>query len=179
MELCKKYCDILRYEFIFNKPCQKLDNLLLESFDRLKEQALLSIPSVINIFKKEKKEKTLTTFEISPSYVNRFKYFVQEMNATEELRARRYYAHFDDISEDEYDAHSSDEITITLPAEGHGKRIVLASVLAPYSHTYMAVFRSLESLRDYGLLEGDFIKVCVREITHQVENGTCKYSMYI
>lgn len=48
MEACREYCDILRYEFLFNKPCQKLENLLDESFDRLKEQQLLSVPSVIS-----------------------------------------------------------------------------------------------------------------------------------
>lgn len=46
MQLCKKYCDILRYEFLFNKPCQKIDNLLEDSYERLKEQGLISIPSV-------------------------------------------------------------------------------------------------------------------------------------
>lgn len=69
-------------------------------------------------------------------------------------------------------------MTITLPEEGHGKRVVLSSVLAPYSHTYMAVVSSLESLREYGLTENEFIKVCVKEITKEVENGNCKYSTY-
>ncbi|XP_031639080.1 glycerol-3-phosphate acyltransferase 1, mitochondrial isoform X2 [Contarinia nasturtii] len=144
MELCKKYCDMLRYEFLFNKPCQKLDNLLDDSLERLKEQYLLSIPS--------------------------------EANSMEDMKARRYYAHFDESSEDGYDIPTSDEITIALPEGGHGKRVVLSSVLAPYSHTYMAVIRSLDSLRDYGLTENEFIKVCVAEITKQVENGNCKYS---
>lgn len=41
---------MLRYEFLFNKPCQKLDNLLEDSFERVKEQNLLSTPSVIFFF---------------------------------------------------------------------------------------------------------------------------------
>ncbi|XP_055323329.1 glycerol-3-phosphate acyltransferase 1, mitochondrial isoform X2 [Sitodiplosis mosellana] len=144
MQLCRKYCDILRYEFIFNKPCQKLDNLLQDSYERLKEQGLISIPS--------------------------------EIVSADEQRARRFYAHLtDDSSEDGYDARSFDKITVALPPESKGKREVLSSVLAPYSHTYMAVIRSLESLRDYGLMENDFIKVCVKQITNQVESGNCKY----
>lgn len=100
---------------------------------------------------------------------------VQELTA-DQIKARRFYAHFDESSEDSYDNRAADSMTISLPAEGHGKRVVLASVLAPYSYTYMSVVRSLESLRDYGLLEGEFIKICVQEITSQVNSGNCKYS---
>lgn len=103
---------------------------------------------------------------------------LQELNA-DQIKARRFYAHFDEDSEDSYDGRITDNMTIALPAEGHGKRVVLASVLAPYSYTYMAVARSLESLRDYGLLEGEFIKVCVQEITSQVNSGNCKYSKFL
>lgn len=101
------------------------------------------------------------------------------MIGADEIRARRFYAQFDDVSsEDSYDVRRNDNITVTLPAEGHGKRVVLKSVLEPYAHTYMAVVRSLESLRDYGLMESDFIKTCVKEITTQIENANCKYGMY-
>lgn len=100
---------------------------------------------------------------------------LQDITAVEEIRARRFLAQFDGDSDDEYSSNESDDITVTLPSEGHGKRIVLASVLAPYSYTYMAVVRSLDSLRDYGLMEAEFIRVCVREITNDVNNGQCKY----
>lgn len=104
----------------------------------------------------------------------------QENTNAEEQRAKRYYAHLtiDDSSEDGYDGNSYDTITVSLPSESEGKREVLSSVLAPYSYTYMAVIKSLESLRDYGLMENDFIKVCVKNITNQVENGNCKYGTY-
>lgn len=179
MEACREYCDILRYEFLFNKPCQKLEYLLNESFDRLQEQQLLSIPSVrssefrcctifLRIFQRE--------WLIYNNIIIKLIWIIifQELTA-DQIRTRRFYAQFDESSEDSYDGRAVDNMTITLPAEGHGKRVVLASVLAPYSYTYMAVVRSLESLRDYGLLEGEFIKVCVQEITSQVNNGNCKY----
>lgn len=96
-------------------------------------------------------------------------------------RARRFYAHItsDDSSEEGYDGRAYDKITVALPAESEGKRGVLSAVLAPYSHTYMAVINSLESLRDYGLMENDFIKNCIKNITNQVENGNCKYGTYL
>lgn len=82
--------------------------------------------------------------------------------------------YLNDDSEDGFH-NESDDITVTLPPEGHGKRIVLTSVLAPYSYTYMAVVRSLDGLRDYGLMESAFIKLCVQEITNQVTDGRCKF----
>lgn len=98
------------------------------------------------------------------------------MNEMDQIRARRFYAQIDDdSSEDAYPA--TNNITIKFPSEGHGKREVLKSVLAPYSHTYMAVVRSLTNLRDYGMMETDFIKACVKEITNSVDSGHCKYGM--
>lgn len=43
---CIEHCDILRYEFIFNKPCQSLDNLLEDTFDGLMHKELISMPTV-------------------------------------------------------------------------------------------------------------------------------------
>lgn len=44
---CIEHCDILRYEFIFHKPCQSLDDELDKTFDRLKEQELISEDKVL------------------------------------------------------------------------------------------------------------------------------------
>lgn len=46
IQACVEYCDILRYEFLFSKPCQQLNDLLDDSFDRLKAQNLLALPPV-------------------------------------------------------------------------------------------------------------------------------------
>lgn len=165
IESCKQYCDTLRYEFLFSKPCQNLNNLIEESFDRLKEQHLLSVPSVRigSLFHD-------TTIQMNLLTLTHFSEHLQEMSR------QPHYIHLDDDSEDGYN-HVSDEITVTLPSDGHGKRVVLTSVLAPYTYTYMAVVRSLDRLRDYGLMEGEFVKVCVQEITNQVTDGRCKYGM--
>lgn len=94
------------------------------------------------------------------------------------MRARRLYAQFNDDSDDSYGSET-DTIAVTLPAHGHGKRSVLSSVVAPYSYTYLAVVRSLDELRGHGIIEGEFIKKCVQEITKQIEEGRCKYGKCI
>lgn len=93
------------------------------------------------------------------------------------MLARKFFQHLDDDSSEDnnYSSRLTSKYDITLPAEGHGKRAVLTSVLAPYSHTYMSVVRSLSTLIDYGSMENEFIKACVQQITTKVDNGECKY----
>lgn len=93
------------------------------------------------------------------------------------MRARAYFSQMND----DYDDNSSDDsdrITVKLPPEGHGKRTVLTSMLAPYSHTYMTVIQSLDSLLNYGLMENEFVRLCIQEVTKQVEDGRCKYGEF-
>lgn len=44
--LCKEHCDILRYEFIFTKPCRELNDILEETFDNLITRELIAKPEV-------------------------------------------------------------------------------------------------------------------------------------
>lgn len=90
------------------------------------------------------------------------------------MRARLFYAQLNDENDDNL-SDDYDKITVKLPPEGHGKRTVLTSMLEPYTHTYLSVIRSLEKLLNYGLMESDFVRTCIQEITNQVENGRCKY----
>lgn len=41
-------CDILKYEFLLSKPCQKMNDLFEESFERLKLQGILALPEATN-----------------------------------------------------------------------------------------------------------------------------------
>lgn len=43
---CLDHCDILRFEFILNKPCQNIDILLNETLERLQNRDLVHIPQV-------------------------------------------------------------------------------------------------------------------------------------
>lgn len=101
----------------------------------------------------------------------------QEMNSTEQMRARAFFAQLNDDNDDNL-SDDSDKITVRLPPEGHGKRTVLTSLLAPYSYTYMTVIRSLDNLLNYGLMESEFVRLCIQEVTKQIENGRCKYGKF-
>lgn len=92
------------------------------------------------------------------------------------MRAIRYYNTFEIDSDDGYDYAVVQPVTkITLPSKGHEQRLVLTSVITPYAHTYMAVVRSLPHLRDYGMMEIEFVRTCVTEITRKVDSFECKY----
>lgn len=99
----------------------------------------------------------------------------------EQVRALRYYNTFEMDSDDGYDypAVQPNSQKITLPSKGHEQRLVLASVITPYAHTYVAVVRSLPHLRDYGMMESEFVRTCVTEITRKVDNFECKYGKLI
>lgn len=85
---------------------------------------------------------------------------------------------------DFFDSDSSDhdynemEDRFILPSEGHDKRIVLMSVIVPYSHTYLAVANSLPNLLYCMLPEVNFIRVCIEEITRKYDNAACKYGRF-
>lgn len=96
------------------------------------------------------------------------------------MRALRYYSTFEMDSDDGYDSPVVRTVSkITLPSKGHEQRLVLMSVITPYSYTYMAVVRSLPHLRDYGMMESEFVRTCVTEITRTVENFECKYGKLV
>lgn len=77
----------------------------------------------------------------------------------------------------DYEYQETDDRFI-LPSEGHDKRLVLMSVIVPYSHTYLAVAHSLPKLLNCMLPEADFVRVCIEEITRKYENAECRYGKY-
>lgn len=112
------------------------------------------------------------------------KIYFQVEYTEDQNRARRIAAHLemDELdggsSEDDYfdDNAQEDEVRVYLPAEKHCDRIVLQSVLAPFTNTYAAVAYSLNHLLDGNtMVEGEFIRQCIKEITTRVEQGQCKY----
>lgn len=124
-----------------------MDDLMEDAFDRLKTQEMLGVPA--------------------------------ETYSDEQLWSRRQARQFESDSDDyEHDARHTDEndvANILLPSNGHGKRIVLMASIAPYAHTYMAVVQSLYHLLDSGMIESEFLRTCVKEITNKVETFECKY----
>lgn len=124
-----------------------MDELMEDAFERLKNQDMLGVPT--------------------------------ETYSDEQQWSRRQARQFDSDSDDnECDARQTDEndlANIMLPSEGHGKRIVLMASIAPFAHTYLAVVQSLYHLLDIGMIESEFLRTCVKEITNKVETFECKY----
>lgn len=156
---CLEFCDVLMYEFIMSKPCQSLETLLQDCFDKLCIRELLAQPEVE---------------------------YTQEQHIARRLAARLELEDLDDgVSEDDYFSEDGtidhpdqqeDDIRVYLPAEKHCDRIVLQSVLAPFTSTYAAVAFCLNNLvGGNSMVEGEFIKLCIKEITTRVELGECKY----
>lgn len=85
----------------------------------------------------------------------------------------------DEDDEDNYmhrnNIYDEDQI-VYLPSETHCDRIVLMSVLAPIAETYLACALTLNCLIGLNsMVEIEFVKLAVKQITSRVENCDCKY----
>lgn len=97
------------------------------------------------------------------------------------MAARLQYekGYSDDEDEDNYmgrnNIYNEDHI-VYLPSETHCDRIVLMSVLAPIAETYLACALTLNCLIGLNsMVEIEFVKLAVKQITSRVENCDCKY----
>jgi len=142
---CLDHCDILRFEFILNKPCQSIDRLLKDTLEKLRDRDLVHIPQVI--YSEEQKWSQRVALDL-------------EFESDEE---RDYY----------HKPSADDMVYLTL--NGHCERLVLMSVLAPFGHTYLAVANCLKHLLDNPMMEVEFVKACVNEIRSKVDNLECKF----
>lgn len=100
------------------------------------------------------------------------------MYTEEQKWSRRVALELDDDESDEerdYYHKASAEEMVYLTSNGHCERLVLMSVLAPFGHTYLAVANCLNNLLGTSMVESEFIKICVNEITSKVENLECKF----
>ncbi|XP_049538115.1 glycerol-3-phosphate acyltransferase 1, mitochondrial isoform X2 [Anopheles darlingi] len=152
LQLCIEFAELLMYEFILCKPCQKLENVLENSLEELCTRNILS-------------------------------QLKQELTEDQQRAQRLYQAmdglDVDDEQDDFFDEKPSFEDAterVQFPPEKHCDRIVLQSVLAPFTHTYRAVAATLNHLLgDNAMVESDFIRLCIKEISARVEAGDCKY----
>ncbi|XP_021712073.1 glycerol-3-phosphate acyltransferase 1, mitochondrial isoform X4 [Aedes aegypti] len=151
---CLEFCDLLMYEFILSKPCQSLETLLQDCYHRLCIMELLLQPEVEYTEEQHRARRLAANLEL------------------DELNDGSYSE--DDYFDEQID--QEEEERVFLPAEKHCDRIVLQSVLAPFTNTYAAVASSLNQLLGgNSMVEGEFIKQCIKEITSRVESGQCKY----
>lgn len=108
-------------------------------------------------------------------------HFFQESLTHDQIRAQHFFNNVIDSDSDDggFERLVHNTVKITLPSKGHEQRLVLLSVVAPYAHTYLAVVHSLKHLCDYGMMESEFVRTCVKEITEKVEKFECKYGKMI
>ncbi|XP_049285488.1 glycerol-3-phosphate acyltransferase 1, mitochondrial isoform X3 [Anopheles funestus] len=163
LEMCMEFAELLIYEFILCKPCQKLETVIENTLQDLCLREILLQPEQELTEEQTMARKLAQNLECDGLDVN-----------DEEL---------DDYFDDQYKSISGgrygmddDETRIHFPAEKHCDRLVLQSVLAPFSNTYSAVASSLHHLLDgNSIVESEFIRMCIKEMSTRVELGDCKY----
>lgn len=160
MRKCFDHCDVMKYEFIFNKPCQTLESVLEQTLDKLLSRNLISIPELTE-------EKDTDLVRLRSQVIDEFEEDYLDDDEDEDENGNRTTKPDDERME-------NDEL-IYLTLEGHCNRLVLMTVLAPIGHTYLAVAASLNSLLGNCVIEKEFVKICLKEITERVNSGYCKY----
>ncbi|XP_053671320.1 glycerol-3-phosphate acyltransferase 1, mitochondrial [Anopheles nili] len=164
LQMCMEFAELLMYEFILCKPCQKLDSVLDNTLQELCLREILSQP-----------EAELTEEQ---TMARRLAYNLERdgLDVDDDEMDDFFDDHQNGTTGNRYGADEEDTTRIHFPAEKHCDRLVLQSVLAPFSHTYSAVASSLHQLLDgNSIVESEFIRLCIKEISTRVDVGDCKY----
>ncbi|XP_055679469.1 glycerol-3-phosphate acyltransferase 1, mitochondrial isoform X1 [Lutzomyia longipalpis] len=148
LELCHKFCDILRYEFILNKPCQDLDTLLRDTLHKMSDRDLISIP-----------KKMHTEAEL------------------EAKRMHRRLLLNNDIEDDEdyvtYGYEEENVVMVDMNQRVHHVNSI--AILAPIARTYLTVVDHLHRLLGNSQLEVEFIKGALAEVRQKFDNQECEF----
>ncbi|GAB0097722.1 glycerol-3-phosphate acyltransferase 1, mitochondrial [Sergentomyia squamirostris] len=152
LELCHKFCDILRYEFILNKPCQGLDTLLRETLLKLSERDLISIP-----------KKIYSEAELEGKRVHRALMLNNDI--------------VDDEDEEDfmYNCDPTDENVVVISTSQRQHHINKIAILAPIARTYLTVVDYLHRLLGNAQLEVEFVKGALAEIRQKFDNQECEF----
>lgn len=145
-DACIKHCEVLRYEFILSKPTQNLENLLEEIINNLCEREILTTSESETISNDNAASKRLATF----------------VESTLDCDDMNYFEDTADI-----------EIFLTKTKQKETKDIL--SVLAPFGYSYATVACMLEKLIGNAMLEIEFIKLCINQISKDVQSGECPF----
>ncbi|XP_059611909.1 glycerol-3-phosphate acyltransferase 1, mitochondrial isoform X2 [Phlebotomus argentipes] len=149
LALCHKFCDILRYEFILNKPCQDLDTLLHETLFKMRDRDLISIP-----------KKNYTEAELDAQRVHRTLLLNNDL---------------DDDDEELYHFAQTDENVVVIDKNQRHQHINSIAILAPIARTYLTVVDYLHRLLGNAQLEVEFVKGALSEIRQQFDNQECEF----
>uniref|UniRef100_A0A1L8DYV3 Putative dihydroxyactetone-phosphate acyltransferase dhapat n=1 Tax=Nyssomyia neivai TaxID=330878 RepID=A0A1L8DYV3_9DIPT len=151
LDLCHSFCDILRYEFILNKPCQDLDALLRETLTKMSDRDLISIP-----------KKLHTEAELEAKRMHRRLWLNNDID--------------DDDEEDYYHTYGNEEeneVVVHMTQCVH--HINTIAILAPITRTYLTVVNYLHRLLGNSQLESEFIKGALTEIRQMFDNQECEF----
>ena len=81
-----------------------------------------------------------------------------------------------DSDEDDYiNIQNSDLPDIFYTKETIEEQRYLCEVLSPFAHSYLAVAQSLNILYQNSMLESEFMKFIINDLTTKVKNGNCPY----
>lgn len=149
LEASLENCAVYRYEFILHKPTQVLDQLLEATIDELVLRDLIKGPD-----SQIRTENDMITNRIA-------------------------YSLMSDLGEDEYDdfepVNNQEKPELFINPDTQREQKYICGILAPFAHSYYAVAQSLKILYKSSMLESEFIKYVIKEITDKVNDGTCPY----
>ncbi|XP_067618536.1 glycerol-3-phosphate acyltransferase 1, mitochondrial isoform X2 [Eurosta solidaginis] len=153
-------CDVLRYEFILHKPTQVLNNLVEISLDELIMHGFIKLPEI-----KEEPESMAESRKLARNIAA---YLDDDTDDSE-------YATFGQDDEP-YNNHYDEKADIFLACETLAEQKALCEVLSPFCHTYLSVAQSISILYKNSMLESEFIKFVINDITSKVKSGACPYA---
>ncbi|XP_055848685.1 glycerol-3-phosphate acyltransferase 1, mitochondrial isoform X1 [Episyrphus balteatus] len=149
LEASLENCGVYRYEFILNKPTQVLDQLLESTIDELLNRELIK-----GIDTKEMTESDVQTHRMANNLLSY-------------------------LGEDEYDdfepLDNQEKPELFINPNTLREQKYICDILAPFAHSYYAVAQSLKVLYKNSMLESEFIKFVIKDITDKVNDASCPY----
>ncbi|XP_034949912.1 glycerol-3-phosphate acyltransferase 1, mitochondrial isoform X2 [Chelonus insularis] len=146
IEKAVELCDILKNEFIFYKPCQEIENVILAAIDRLIYMGLLST----------NEESYLEEELWSKRYARNF-----DDSSDEEYAVKN--------------ASKKTEYKVNLDADSLDRIEFLHTILRPLIDTYTFSAFTLRKLVGRSLLEKDIIQEILGEIKTNIDLGVVSY----
>ncbi|XP_011863958.1 PREDICTED: glycerol-3-phosphate acyltransferase 1, mitochondrial isoform X2 [Vollenhovia emeryi] len=146
LERAFKLCDILRYEFIFCRPCQELRDVVMETIQNLSHKGIIT----------QKEEAYLEDELWSKRYARNF-----DDSSDEEYSRER------EIERIEY--------KLSLRPEHSSRMEFLHTMLRPLIDTYTCSAFNLRKLVDRSLSERELTQEVLSEIKTKVDGGVVSY----
>ncbi|KAL5282451.1 GPAM family protein [Megaselia abdita] len=146
LDTCIENCDVLRYEFILNKPTQTLEMMLDQTLDELTMRNIITVNNI------EEDESVKQSRKLVKYLENELTDFMDSDDGTD-YRIPEIFLSDQTITEQES----------------------IMAILAPFAHTYFNVASSLKLLFNTSILETEFVKIVICEITKKVNKGSCPY----